>query len=320
MQRIPDAGGRHPRPGTRDPSVGSRSRMTTPAPTAPLADTQRGGRLPMALVTWAFVGLVLLLALALVVVRLTQGSTPPPKGPPLAPAGVVGAVSNLSPGAFDAAGVASLAGPGPEVHSAQGLYQVGGRPAVVFVGAEFSPYSAAESWAVVAALARFGTWSDLGQTASPANEVFARSPGFSFAGSGYKSAYLALQAVESYTSALSATAPAGFASLEAPGPGVLSLLRRFDAQPGGPLLPFVDVGGRMVVMGSAVGFSPGLLEGMSMSQVAGALGDPNSPLGRAVLGAANVLVAEVCAVDGGRPAAVCASAGARAAADRYGLR
>jgi len=189
----------------------------------------------------------------------------------------------------------------------------------VFVGAEFSPYSAAESWAVVAALARFGTFSELGQTISPANVVFAHSPGFGFAGSGYKSPYVALQAVESYASTLSATVPAGFASLETPGPGVLSLLRRFDAQQGGPLLPFVDVGGRTVVIGSAVGFSPGLLQGMSMSQVAGALGDPNSPLGRAVLGAANVLVASVCAVDGGRPAAVCASAGTRAAADRFGL-
>jgi hypothetical protein len=273
----------------------------------------------MALVTWAFVGLVLLLAVALVVVRLTQGSAAPPKGPPRAPAGVVSTVSDLPDSAFDAAGVSALSGLGPQVLSGQALYEVGGRPALVFVGAEFSPYSAAASWAVVAALSRFGSWSDLGQATSSSDEVFARVPAFSFAGSSFRSRYVALQTVESYGAALSSTVPAGFSSLETPSPAVLSLLRRFDLQPGGLLLPFVDVGGRVVLVGSAIGFSPGLLQGMSMSQVAGALGDPTSAVGRAVLGAANTLAASVCAVDGGQPAQVCAGAGTRTAAARIGL-
>jgi hypothetical protein len=150
-------------------------------------------------------------------------------------------------------------------------------------------------------------------------EVFARSPGFSFSGAVFRSPYLTLQAVESYGSELSGTAPAGFSSLDAPGQAVASLLRRFDAAPGGPVLPFVDVGGRVVLVGAAIGFSPGLLQGMSMSQVAGTLGNPTSAVGRAVLGAANTLVASVCAVDGGRPQAVCSSPGTRAAAARLGL-
>jgi hypothetical protein len=273
----------------------------------------------MALVTWAFVGLVLLLAIALVIVRLTEGTPPVPQGPPRAPGGVVSALSGLSQSDFDAAGVTALSGPLPQLVSGQSPYLVGGKPAVVFVGAEFSPYSAAASWALVTALARFGSWTDLGQATTPSTVVFGRSPGFSFTGAGYRSPYIALQALESYSSRLASTAPAGFASLASPSAGVLSQLRRFDAPAGPPLLPFVDVAGRVVLTGSAVGFSPGLLQGLSMNQVAAALGDPTSPVGQAVLAAANVLEAGVCAVDGGMPAAVCTSAGTRAAAARLGL-
>lgn len=273
----------------------------------------------MALVTWAFVALVLLLAVALVIVRLTEGATPAPQAPPRAPAGVVSAVSGLPQSAFDVAGVSALSGPLPEVVPDQSLYQAGGRPAVVFVGAEFSPYSAAASWALVTALARFGTWTDLGEATSSSTVVFGRAPGFSFTGTGYRSPYLVLQAVESYSSKLASTAPAGFVSLASPSAAVLSQMHRFDAPGGTPLLPFVDVAGRVVITGSAVGFSPGLLQGLSMSQVAAALGVPTSALGQAVLGAAAVLEAAVCAVDGGRPAAVCTSAGTRAAAARIGL-
>lgn len=272
----------------------------------------------MALVTWAFVGLVLLLAVALVVVRLTEGDRPAPEGPPLAPGSVVSALSGLPQSAFDAAGVSGL-GALPQVVSGQGPYQVSGRPAVVFVGAEFSPYSAAASWALVTALARFGTWTDLGLATSPSTVVFGRATGFSFTGAGYRSPYIVLQAVESYSSQLASTAPGGFVSLASPSAGVLSQLRRFDGQDGTTLLPFVDVAGRVVITGSAVGFSPGLLQGQSMSQVASALGNPTSPLGQAVLGAANVIEAAVCAVDGGRPAPVCSTAGTRAAAARLGL-
>jgi hypothetical protein len=189
----------------------------------------------------------------------------------------------------------------------------------VFVGAEFSPYSAAASWALVTALARFGTWTDLGQVTTPTTVIFGRAPGFSFTGAGYKSRFVVLQAVETYSSKLASTAPAGFVSLASPSAGVLSQLRRFDAQSGTPLLPFVDVAGRVVLTGSAVGFSPGLLQGMSMGQVAAAVGNPTSALGQAVLAAANVVEAAVCTVDGGQPAVVCTSAGTRAAAARLGL-
>ncbi len=47
-----------------------------------------------------------------------------------------------------------------------------GRPEVLYVGAEYCPYCAAERSAVAVALSRFGTLHGLGQTASSPNDVY----------------------------------------------------------------------------------------------------------------------------------------------------
>ena len=39
-----------------------------------------------------------------------------------------------------------------------------GKPEVLYVGAEYCPFCAAERWPVVVALSRFGTWSGLSAT------------------------------------------------------------------------------------------------------------------------------------------------------------
>jgi len=90
--------------------------------------------------------------------------------------------------------------------------------------------------------------------------------------------------------------------------------------PGTGTFPFVDVDNRLVVSGSGIGFSPGVLQGKSMSQIATDLTKPTNADTQAVLGAANTLSAEICAATGGRPVAVCTSPGVRAGASRLGLR
>ena len=56
-------------------------------------------------------------------------------------------------------------------------------------------------------------------------------------------------------------------------------------------------------------------QGLSQSQIAGNLNTPASPLTQAVVTAANEITASICAVDGDRPDAVCASKGVEAADD-----
>jgi hypothetical protein len=272
----------------------------------------------MALVTWAFIGLVLALVVALVVVKLTQGAPAVSPPPPAAPAAAVSAISGLPARAFDA-GAGSGFAPGLTVLSGQPALNLGGQPAVVFAGAEFSPYSAAASWALVVALSRFGTFSQLGAVSSAKTEVFPGTPGFGFDGATYRSSYVSLDAVDLYGQTLSSVAPAGYPALGTLDPTLTSLLNRYDAPATQPTLPFVDVGNVLFAIGAGIGLAPGALAGQSLGQVAGTLGRSNSASGSAILAVADELSAAVCAVDGGLPPAVCAGAGVRAAAAHLGL-
>jgi hypothetical protein len=173
----------------------------------------------------------------------------------------------------------------------------------------------------VAALGRFGSFARLGATASSANEVFRSTATFSFDGATYRSPQVTFAAVEEYGQAPSSTAPAGFPRLHDPTPLEGSVIRRYDTEPfvaGNGTLPFVDIGNRYVVSGASVGFSPGVLQGASMSQIAADLSDPTSPVTQAIGGAANVLSAAICQVTGNQPASVCTSPGVRAGALRLG--
>jgi len=272
----------------------------------------------MGLLTWAFIGLILLLVVSLVVVKLAQGSAPtPPSTVPRAPTSVVATVVGLPTTPFDTA--AQSFGPGPQLLSGQPPLDSGGRPEVVFVGAESSAYSEAATWAVVAALGRFGTFSHLGSVSSPTTDLFGPTPGFSFVGSDYRSSHLVFQAVERDGPTLSTVAPAGYPVLQLPSALIASLLRRYDGPPTGPSLPFVDVANRLVVDGAATGLSPGSLAGQSMTAVAAQLADPGNLFYRALVTTADEVSAAVCAVDGSQPTSVCAGAGIIAAASRLGL-
>ncbi|HXW32922.1 MAG TPA: DUF929 family protein [Acidimicrobiales bacterium] len=292
--------------------------MTTLPPGKGPQEPSPGRPFPMGLLTWAFIGLILLLVLSLVVVKVTEGSAPTPVSTvPPAPASVVAGVTGLPSTPFDAG--AQSFGPGPQLLSGQPPLDSGGRPEVVFVGAESSPYSEAATWAVVAALGRFGTFSGLGSVTSPTTEVFGPVPGFSFAGSVYRSTHLVFQAVERDGPSLSTVAPAGYPALQQPSALVASLLRRYGGPAGSPSLPFVDVANRLVLEGADTGVSPDSLAGQSMTAVAAQLADPASTLSRAVLDSADEMSAAICAVDGSQPDAVCSGPGVVAAQEQLGI-
>jgi hypothetical protein len=280
-------------------------------------------RVPMALVTWVFVALILLIVVVLLVVKITRGSTtvtPPPVAP--AATGVVHAASTVPSADFDAVGAEQTVDSGETVLSGQPPLSIGGRPAVVYVGAEFCPYCAAERWALVAALGRFGSFTHLGATTSSDAEVFPGTATFTFDGAVYRSRYLTFAAVEEYGARPSTTSPPGFPKLRDPTPVEWALLRRYDTEPfvpGTGTFPFVDVDNRLVVSGSGIGFSPGVLQGDSMTQIAADLSDPSSDEAQAILGAANKLTAAMCAATGGKPVSVCTSVGVEAGASRLGL-
>jgi uncharacterized protein DUF929 len=279
-----------------------------------------GRRAPMALMTGAFVLLVLLIVAVLLVVKVTRGTTtvtPPPVAP--AAAAIVRATTSVPALDLNAVGAPATDGPAPVVLAGQSPLVIGGRPGVVYVGSEFCPYCAAARWSLVVALSRFGTLGHLGATSSSDVEAFPGIATFSFDGSTYRSRYLSWSAVEEYGQSLAVRGPAGFSLLHPPTAVSVALMRRYS--PVGPTatLPFIDVGNRLLIEGAGIGFSPGVLQGLSMGQIATDLSDPTSAVAQAVLGTANEITAGICTLTKGQPGSVCRSAGVRAGASRLGL-
>jgi hypothetical protein len=277
----------------------------------------------MALFTWAFIILVLSIVAVLLVVKVTRGTTtvtPPPVAP--APAGIVHAAATVPRAAFDTVGSPAPDGPVPVVMSGQKPLLIHGLPGVVYVGSEFCPYCAAERWALVVALSRFGTFTDLGATSSSIFEAFPGVQTFSFDGAAYRSRYLSWSGTEEYDQDLSPRTRPGFVLLHHPTALQRTLMRRYGPEAGGGVgttLPFVDIGNRLLIEGAGIGFSPGTLQGLSLGQIATDLSEPTTDVAQAVLGAANEVTAAICSATGGEPTRVCDTPGVRAGASRLGL-
>lgn len=198
----------------------------------------------------------------------------------------------------------------PTLLRGQPVTTVDGKPLVLFVGAEFSTFAAAERWPLIIALSRFGAFHDLHDLQSAPNSVFSDVPSFSFVGATYTSPYVTFEGVETYSST---TNPEGvFLPLESLTPTQSALLARAHAS--GGTLPFVDIAGQMVATTS--GFSPAILVAQSQQAIAASTTTPQLPLGQSLLMAANQLTVGICQATGERPERVCASKGVRLARDQ----
>jgi hypothetical protein len=98
----------------------------------------------------------------------------------------------------------------------------------------------------------------------------------------------------------------GYASLQQPTAAQQKLLQQYDTPPytqssGG--IPFVDFGNRYIVSGAS--YSPQVLQGQSMTAIAGSLADPANPIAQNVDGTANVLTASICQLTNNQPGQVC---------------
>ncbi len=186
----------------------------------------------------------------------------------------------------------------------------GGKPEVVYMGAEYCPYCAAERWAMVVALSRFGSFSGLKLIHSSSADVYPSTPTLTFAHATYTSQYLAFSPVEMYGLKENQT-------LQKPTAAQTALMVKYDAPPYVPSsdassFPFVDIGNQYLVVGSQ--YLPSALAGLSWSQVASDIKDPSSPVAKGVDGAANSITAAICKITKNAPAAVCNSAAAKAGA------
>jgi hypothetical protein len=263
------------------------------------------------------IGVVLVLVAALVAAKAVgvgsgeDATTARPTGSGAVAPAVLGAVTSVPPASLDEVGAGSVQTMLSAIKAP--ALTAGGKPRVLYVGAEYCPFCAAQRWPVVVALSRFGTWSNLTATSSATNDVYPGTQTLSFHGATYTSDYLTFTGVETSTNEAVDGRYAPLDKLRAADQRTFDIYDRppyVQGSAGG--IPFLDVAGAYVSSGAS--FDPQLLAGASRAEIASALSDPADPIAQGVDGSANVLTAALCHVTGQQPASVCGSAGVTAAA------
>jgi thiol-disulfide isomerase/thioredoxin len=267
-------------------------------PTRPSSNrTRRAARRRSSRPWWIAGGVAAVVLIALLAALVAGGSTSSSDVRSPAPPALVDKVASIPPRVFDAVGVGQISA-APKKIVAPPL-SAAGKPLVLYVGAEYCPYCAAERWPTVIALSRFGTFSGLQLTKSASNDVFANTPTFSFHGATYQSKYVTLQAVELKTRT--------GGQLDSLTPEQQQIVATYDAPPytsKAGSIPFIDFGGRYLISGAT--YDPSVLSGKTADEIATLLSDPNSAVAKGVLGAANTITAAVCDLTRNQPATVCA--------------
>jgi len=280
-------------------------------------------RLRLTLAAVAIIG-VIAVVVALVIAETGGPKTPVKATTPnntlsgAALASVVAELTSVPAATFDQVGAGSASahpdviGPAGGTPAAPPL-TAGGKPDMLYVGAEFCPYCAAERWAMITALSRFGTFTGLASIKSATNdgashqEPFPATSTWTFRNATFTSSFLAFTPVELFTN-IPDQQTGGYTTLQKPTAAQQALISKYDAPPFVPSqdqgsIPFIDYGGKFLSVGAS--YDPGVLSGLSWAQIATDLHNPASPVARGVLGAANSMTAALCQLTGGQPATAC---------------
>ena len=185
------------------------------------------------------------------------------------------------------------------------LKDASGKPLVLYIGAEYCPYCAAERWSLIVALSRFGTFSNLHTMVSGDTEsdtTINNLQTFTFRGATYTSPYLAFQSVELQDRT-------GTGTLETPSDAQSRVFNLYDFPPyvasssSGGGIPFASIGNQYFV--HSAGYLPQVITSATREEIAGNLSNPNNPVTQSIEGNANFLTAAICKITNNQPASVC---------------
>jgi hypothetical protein len=239
---------------------------------------------------------VVAVVLAIVIAKSFSTSPKTPAGPAVGsalPASVQADISGVPSSTFAAVGAGTTqagsfrAGSGPVLKS-------GGKPEMLYIGAEWCPYCAAERWAMAVALSRFGTFSPLRGIRSSPSDFYPSTATLTFYKSTYTSKYLVFTPVENQT--------VSRAALQNTTPQQQAIWEKFEPVASQRGYPFISIGNQIIATAT---FNPQVLHGLSWSQIAGDLRNPSSPVAIGAVGSANVFTAAICKLTGNQPANVC---------------
>jgi len=265
---------------------------------------RRAERRNRVLITGGSTLAVLVIVLAFILIKVSQGSSSS-SGPnggvrgTLLPASVASQVTGVPSSTLDKVGKGSVpsftatpftAGSGPALTS-------GGKPEMLYIGAEFCPYCAAMRWSMAISLSRFGTLTPLHGIHSSPTDTDPNTATLTFYKTGYTSNYLNFTPVENLT--------VSHALLQNPTKQQNALWAKYEPDPSTRGYPFIDFGNKLVMKGPI--YDAGILAGKSWSQIAASLKDPSSPIAQSVDGAANYITGAICRMTNNQPASVCSS-------------
>jgi hypothetical protein len=277
---------------------------------------------PTGLLTWIVVGVVVVAVAGFVVAKVATSTKPGVSS--VVSATMAAELGQIPASVYDAVGINSPAVPvtPPTLAKNQPLLSAtsasGAKlPQVIYYGAEYCPFCAAQRWAAIVALSRFGTFTGLRTSGSSPTDVYPNTPTFSFVKSTYSSKYVVFTAVE--------TQDVNHNPLQTATKLENYLLAKYDTAPffpssgGGSSLPipFMDFGNLFLTSGAS--FNPGVLAGQTREQIAAGLKSPTSPITQAIIAAANYQTAAICKLTGNKPGNVCNSVAVKSAASKLGI-
>lgn len=258
------------------------------------------------------IGVLTLIAAIIVAIFLLKNFQPPAQtntNPLLKPvpadSAIVQQVTGVSPSTWQAVGTGGLSNAFKTTSGQPPLKGANGHPQLLYIGGEFCPHCAAERWAIINALSRFGTFSNLSQLQAYEYNIST----FGFHGSSYNSQYVDFVPVEVNGNALDNSGQ--YVSLDKMTPEQQQLFNKYN--PAGNF-PFINIGNQYIATQATYQFTT-LMDSstlnssdpksLSWQTIANALSDPKSPISKGILGSANYMTAAICNLTNQQPGNVC---------------
>jgi Domain of unknown function (DUF929) len=249
-------------------------------------------------ITSVSVGIVALVLIIFVVIN-SVGGTNTGTSVPIS-ANVASILLNPSQSVISTVGSGNQPGQMVKLPGDTVLKDASGKPMIVYVGAEYCPFCAAERWSMIYWLSQFGTFKGLTQIESSSTDVYANTNTFTFHKSTYTSSYVDFSPNE--------VLDRNQNTLETPSSQVTALFTKYGTPPytsttGG--FPFIDIAGLYTLYNTS--YSPQILANLTWQQIATKLKDPTDPVTQAIVGNANIMTAATCIATGDTPASVCST-------------
>jgi len=245
--------------------------------------------------------------LLLIIVFRSPTTSNPNQADALAPQKLINQITSVPTSVSDGVGNGSTTTKASPI-SAKSYLTSKGLPQILYMGAEYCPYCAAERWPMIIALSKFGTFSNLHTTHSSTTDVYADTQTFSFHDSTFVSKYIGFTPVEMFSNIADSNASSGYTTLDTPTTAQQSLMSTYDAPPyvsssNQGAIPFIYFGGKYLIVGAS--YSPQVLQGKSYQQIANSLSSSNNTIAKGMLGAANNITATICKLTNNQPSSAC---------------